>query len=246
MGTRWERWREKRKGKLKRRWERWLAKQDEWTQSEIIRRDEWLENWCLRTFKYGVTANRLTAWSAGLILLWIILYDGLGADRLWLHLLLGVVIGAIDAWDGSQARNNDNVTGLGALGDHFRDLAYVLYMERIALDYGLSLYPIFAFIVVELFTLYFKWCAFYKYAGGLYGWEKLAEFAEDNFQNTVYDRWQGIFICVGLAIFGIGASYKVSPLEIIGMGVIWISIGIGIMNLYKEMKWKPLPPVEPT
>lgn len=68
------------------------------------------------------------------------------------------------------------------------------------------------------------------------------EFAEDNFQNTVYDRWQGIFICVGLALFGIGITYAQSALEITGVGCIWISIGIGVMNLHKEMRWKPLPP----
>lgn len=242
MRTRWELWREKRRSRIKRRWERWLEKQDKWTQGEIIRRDEWLEKWCLWTFKRGLSANRLTALSGWLILLWFVIYDGFGLDYLWLNVALGAVIGLIDAWDGSQARNNDDVTGLGALGDHFRDLVYVIYMMRIAVDYGLSPYPVSSFIAIEFLVLYFKGCAFYKYTGGTYSWERLMEFAEDNFQNTVYDRWQGIFICVGLALFGIGITYAQSALEITGVGCIWISIGIGVMNLHKEMRWKPLPP----
>jgi len=245
---------EKKKKRIKRKWERWLEIQDGWTRGEIVRRDRWLRKLCLWTHPLGLTANRLTAWSTGLIGIWVILYDGLGVDLLFLHLLWGGVIGAMDAWDGSQARNNDNVTGKGAMGDHFRDLGYALYMERVALNYGMPVYFMLVFIVLEAGTLYFKWCAFYKYAESIYTWEKLFDFAEENFQNTGYDRLQAIIHGIGLAVLSIGYTfahrlprfefldYELPLLVFIGLALILIAFGLGIANIYKEMGWSPLPP----
>src|SRR3989344_2027357 len=144
-----------KKGGIKKRWERWLEKQDKITRGEILFRDSWLKKPCVFLYRRGITANHITAFRSFILLpIWILWYEIFKFDSLGLHIFFASAIGFLDALDGPMARNNDDVTPQGTLGDYFGDLADLIYMGRIGLEYGLPPYLFLSILGVEVLALY--------------------------------------------------------------------------------------------
>lgn len=203
-------------------------------------RDSWLKKRCLWFYRHGITANRMTFFGWVALWIWIVFHNALGITSLVLHIPLGILVGLTDFLDGPLARNNDNVTPEGTLGDYLRDLVYVLHMIEVGFYYGLDWFICLLIISVEILAIYLKWCAFYKFAAEKnYSFEMFLDFAEDNFQSTFYDRTQFSLLCVGMLIFVLGSSYNEWRIYVLGTGLLWASLGFSISTLYKEAMWSP-------
>lgn len=224
----------------KRRWEKWLEKQDPFTQSEIERRDRFLQHISFWLHRRGCTANRITVAGGILTAIWFLSYSVFGVDRFLLHTAFVVIIALTDIFDGSVARNNDNVTLRGIIGDHVRDLAFALYTGWVGLGHGFPLAIYLLCIAVEVLILYFKWRSFLWYSQGLYSRQKFFEFAEDNFQHTVSDRYHAISYFVGLLCFAVSQTYALVFLRDAGLVIFGISIAFGALTIYKEFTWTPV------
>lgn len=224
----------------KRRWEKWLEKQDPFTQSEIEKRDEFLRGFSLFLHSLGLSANRITLLGGILTFIWFLSYSILNIDKLSFHIGFVVLISLTDILDGSVARNNDSVTLRGILGDHFRDLGFALYTGWIGLNYGFPVLLFLAFIAIETIILYFKWRSFLGYSKGIYSKQKFFEFAEDNFQHTVSDRYYAIFYFIGLLFIAVSHIYSLIFLKETGLVILGVSIAFGTITIYKEFIWTPM------
>ena len=217
---------------------RWIEKQDPFTVAELERRDAFFYTPSLYLHTHGFTANRITLLGSLLNLIWCVSYFSLGLNILWIHILFAVLIGFTDALDGSVARNNDDVTLVGILGDHFRDLGFLLSAGGIALAYGFPLWLYLTFISVELLLFWLKWKSFLRFSGHIYSKELFFDFAEENFQHIVADRYYGIFYFIGLPLFGFSTVFFSGALREIALVLMGISLTFGALILYSEYNWQ--------
>lgn len=224
----------------KRRWEKWLEKQDPFTQSEIERRDRFLHRISVWLHQHGCTANRITVAGGILTLIWFFTYSVFQRDYFLLHVAFVMIIAFTDILDGSVARNNDNVTLRGILGDHFRDLGFALYTGWVGMGHGFPTVLYGMSVVIEVLILYFKWRSFLGYSRGTYSRERFFEFAEENFQHTVSDRYHAISYFIGLFFFAISQAYMLAFLRSTGFVIFGISITFGALTIYKEFTWTPV------
>lgn len=222
--------------------DRWRSRQGPWTLWNIDKRDELLFKPSRWLYRHGITANIITLAGFLLNLLWIGLYEYFKFCNPLYHFLLFIIpIGLSDVFDGSAARNNDDVTPLGTVGDHFRDMLYILTMGGIAYDFGLDWRLVVSVVVLECSVLLLKSIAFVWYCGGRYTREKILDFSFDSFQHTNEDRWYGIFISFGIPSYMVGAHYDFQFLIYAGQFLLVCSLGIGVLVLIKEFLWAPTP-----
>lgn len=220
---------------------RWRARQGpitlytlNWRDTKLLKPSQWLH-------RHGISANYITL--AGFIwtLVWIASYAITQFHNALLHLFVFIIpIGLTDLFDGSTARNNDDVTPQGTLGDHFRDLVYMLFTGYLALRDGFSENLFQIAVAVECGILLFKGISFVWYGGG-YTWKRFLEFALDNFQHTEEDRWQSNFLYFGFPAYIVGSFYGIPFLPEIGHLLVMCSFGLGVAVLLKEWKWTPTP-----
>ena len=142
-----------------------------------------------------------------------------------------------------MARNNDDVTVSGTLADYFRDLLFLLEASLVALDYGIPFYIFWVVISVKLVSLLIKSAAFIWYGAGPEWREKIPDFAMDNFQGSFEHRLNFGLLCFGLPYLILGKFKQIYLLLQLGYVLIWVSLGVGVLVIRKELKWSP-PPVE--
>lgn len=224
----------------KKRWERWLEKQDPFTQSELEKRDKRLRQVSVWLYRHGATANRITALGFILTGAWFFLYSFVKIDYFLFHFAFVALIGLTDILDGPVARNNDDVTLRGILGDHFRDLGALLITGWIALAHGFPR-PLFAiFLAIEAGVHYLKWYALRRQLKEPLTREKFFDFAEENFQHTVSDRYYCILYFSALFFFGLGQEYASDIFREVGLVLIGGSVAFGGITLVKEYGWEPI------
>ena len=230
---------------LKRAWYRWRSRQSPFTLGDFYLRDKRLL-FGLSKFAYrrGVTANIVTGLGWFLLILWFILREFFYGERsprldLWFISLVGLT----DFIDGPLARNNDDVTVEGTLADYFRDLAFLIYMTFLALEYSMPVFFFRAIIGIELAALLIKFTAFLWYCAGPCWRDKFPEFAIDNFQGSIEDRLQFGLLCFGIPYLMFGEFKKIFFFVQTGYVLLWLSLGIGLVVIIKELRWSP-PPVE--
>lgn len=219
--------------------QRWRSRQGPLTLWDLDKRDRFLLKPSLWFFRHGCTANRITFAGFLWTLVWIWSYAILGFRHPLVHLFCFIIpIGLTDLFDGSVARNNDDVTPGGTLGDHFRDLLYTLFLGYMATDYGFDYYLFATVVLLESLILLFKVVAFVWYGRG-YSWDRFLEFSLDNFQHTYEDRWQSNFLYFGFPAYIVGAYYGIYALELLGQALVVFSFGISFFVLRKEWNWAP-------
>lgn len=220
--------------------ERWLPKQDYLTRGDIHVRDKWLL-WYITKWLYGlgITANHITLLGVISFFVWLVLYDVFFIRQFWIQNFFIVLIGATDFIDGPQARNNDDITPEGILGDYLRDILYLLYLVRVVMDYGLPFYMFTPLVLVEALVIYFKTTAFINYFPGNYTLNSFFDFIEDNLQGEFKVRFKFFSSCFGLSSFMAGVHWNNTMFYIMGTALIWISVGAGIIVCHKEATWKP-------
>lgn len=220
---------------------RWRSRQGPWTIWDLETRDRCLYKISTLLFEYGVTANRITL--AGFIwnMIWVASYSIIEFKNPLLHLLIFILpIGLSDLLDGSTARNNDDVTPEGTLGDHFRDFFYTLSLGYISLDFGFSPALFLAVAGIELGLIVMKTIAFIWYGKG-YTWERFLEFAIDNFQHTSEERWQSNFIYFGFPAYMMGVYFDLPYLPETGKTLVILSLAASFFVFRKELAWTPIP-----
>lgn len=222
--------------------DRWRSRQGPWTLWNIDKRDAFLFKPSRWLYRHGITANTITLAGFLLNILWIGLYEYFKFRNPLYHLFLFIIpIGLSDVFDGSVARNNDDVTPLGTVGDHLRDVLYILTMGGVAYDFGLDWRLVISVVILECAVLLLKSIAFVWYCGGRYTREEIREFSFDSFQHTEEDRWYGIFVSLGMPSYKVGAYYGMQFLIYAGQFLLVCSLGIGILVLIKEFCWTPTP-----
>lgn len=223
--------------------DRWRSRQGPWTLWNIDKRDGFIIRPSCWLYRHGITANHITFAGFILNLFWIGLYEYLSFRNPLYHLFLFIIpIGLSDVLDGSAARNNDDVTPLGTIGDNFRDMLYIFTMVFIAfIDFGLDWRLVISVVVLECAVLFLKSIAFVWYCGGRYTREEILDFSFDSFQHTNEDRWYGIFISFGIPSYMVGAHYGLQFLVYAGQFLLICSLGIGVLVLIKEFLWTPTP-----
>lgn len=219
---------------------KWRERQNLFTLGDLDFRDKLLLwSFSQKVYRWGFSANRITLLGAIVLALWVLCYDLFQIRSFGIQILFLSFIGFTDFVDGPVARNNDDETVEGTLGDYFRDLCLILYAGRVALDFGLGWDLFLAIVAVEILFLCIKCWAFLWYMKSLYSRERLAAFAFDNFQCAIEDRFQFGLLCFGLAsiIFGEGIwnDFFINS----GNILIWLSLGLSIAVLIKELRWSP-------
>lgn len=221
---------------------RWRSRQGPLTLYDLDKRDALLLSASQWLYRHGMTANIITLVGFIWTLVWIASFAITGFHNRLLHLFIFIIpIGLTDLFDGSTARNNDDVTPLGTLGDHFRDLLYMIFSGYLAFQYGFDGYLFSVAIAIECLILLFKGISFIWYGGGCTR-ERFLEFALDNFQHTEEDRWQSNLLYFGFPMYVVGSFYEIPFFPAVGNLLVMFSFGFGGAVLLKEWKWTPTPP----
>lgn len=233
------------KDPLKKAWYRWRARQSPFTLGDFYIRDRWLLLGLSRlAYRYGVTANMVTGLGWALLILWFSLREFYyGGSNPWLDFWFITLVSFTDFVDGPLARNNDDITVEGTLGDYFRDFFFTIYMTFVALDYSLPRFFFWAIVGLELAVFLIKFAAFLWYCAGPVWRDKFPEFAIDNFQGSFEDRLQFGLLCFGLPYLMFGEFKKIYFFVQTGYVLLWLSLGVGIVVIIKELRWSP-PPAE--
>lgn len=229
------------KDPLKKAWYRWRSRQSPFTLGDFYIRDRWfLFHLSKFAYRYGVTANMVTGLGWFLLALWFVLREFYYGERSpWLDFWFISLIGFTDFVDGPLARNNDDVTVEGTLADYFRDLAFLVYMTFLALEYAMPIFFFWAIAGIELAALLIKFAAFLWYCAGPRWRDKFLEFAVDNFQGSIEDRLQFGLLYFGIPYLMFGEFKKIFFFIQTGYVLIWLSLGVGIVVIIKELGWSP-------
>lgn len=230
------------KDPLKRAWHRWRSRQGSFTLSDFRIRDRWLLHPSKFAYHYGVTANMVTGLGWFFLILWFGLHEFYyGKPIFWLDFWFITLVSFTDFIDGPLARNNDDITVKGTLGDYFRDFFFTIYMTLVAREYALPGFFFWAIVGTEIVTLLLKLIAFLWYCSGSYWRDKFPEFAIDNFSGVFEDRLQFTLLCFGIPYLMLGEFKKIFFFVQVGYILLWFSLAVGIAVIIKELRWSPTP-----
>lgn len=227
--------------RLKKLWYRWRARQSPFTLDDFYFRDKrLLFRFSKLAYRCGLTANLVTACGWALLFLWFVFGEFYYKERyFWLDFWFITLVSSTDFIDGPLARNNDDVTIQGTLGDYFRDFFFTIYMSFAALAYALPVFFFWTVVGLELSVLLIKFVAFVWYGAGPFWRYKFLEFAMDNFQGSWKDRVQFGLLCFGIPYLMLGEFKKIFFFVQMGYVFIWLSLGMSLIVVLKELKWSP-------
>ena len=220
---------------------RWRKRQGPFTLKDMYFRDKiLLLGLSGGIYRLGITANHITFAGLFLIFFWYpFRMFFAGQILLWIDLTFITLIELTDFFDGSVARNNDDITILGTVIDYLRDFLFLLLTAWVALQYGAPIYIFWVSVGIKILAILIKCAAFIWYGAGPAWRERWMDFVLDNFQSSAEHRFHFVLLCLGLPYIIWGEFRQIYLMAQLGYVLVWGSLVAGALVLWTELNWTP-------